>query len=204
MELTNLFTGWKTSTSPRRRQGSAPPQAQGAGHPLDGRYTRRSRRAQRTLDLVLEERARAAFRYQELASTSVITATSPLNKDDARKKWGEQQVQLWRAPMMYRRLAREPQGHRGARVAYYIQEILRGCARRELLVAAHGNSLRPLVMVLERLDTKQILSAGSSQARIDLPFERCIEVEISIWCVRETIALIDQIIGSKSNLFVRA
>jgi len=61
--------------------------------------------------------------------------------------------------MMYRRLAREPQGHRGARVAYYIQEILPRVLRGEnLLVAAHGNSLRALVMVLERLDTKQILS----------------------------------------------
>ena len=84
---------------------------------------------------------------------------SGLNKDDARKKWGEEQVHIWRrsydvAPPGGEVAAR----HAGAHLPYYVQEILPGVLRGErTVVAAHGNSLRALVMVLEKLSPEGIL-----------------------------------------------
>ena len=84
---------------------------------------------------------------------------SGLNKDDARKKWGDEQVHIWRRSYDVPPPGGESLKDTAARVLpYYIQEILPRVLRgQRVLVAAHGNSLRALVMVLERLDTKQIL-----------------------------------------------
>ena len=78
---------------------------------------------------------------------------SGLNKDDARKKWGEEQVHIWR-----RSYDVAPPGGESLRdtlartLPYYVQEILPAVLRgKRTVVAAHGNSLRALVMVLERL-----------------------------------------------------
>jgi 2,3-bisphosphoglycerate-dependent phosphoglycerate mutase len=77
---------------------------------------------------------------------------SGLNKDDARKKWGEEQVHDL-APLLRRAAARrrKPEGHAGAHAALLRAgdpaRVLRG---ERTLVAAHGNSLRALIMVLDR------------------------------------------------------
>src|SRR4029077_10060450 len=83
-----------------------------------------------------------------------------LNKDDARKRWGDEQVLKWRRSYDIAPPGGESLRDTAARVLpYYIQEILPRVLRGErVLVAAHGNSLRALVMVRERLDTKQILN----------------------------------------------
>ncbi|MEO0910146.1 MAG: histidine phosphatase family protein, partial [Pseudomonadota bacterium] len=80
----------------------------------------------------------------------------------ARSKWGEEQVHIWR-----RSYDTPPPGDEGeslkdtgARVwPYYMNEILpRVMAGNTVLVAAHGNSLRSLVMVLDRMTTETITS----------------------------------------------
>ncbi|MGH6663355.1 MAG: histidine phosphatase family protein, partial [Pseudolabrys sp.] len=75
-----------------------------------------------------------------------------LNKDDARKKWGEQQVHVWRRSYDVAPPGGESLRDTAARVLpYYIQEILPRVLRGEqVLVSAHGNSLRALVMVLDK------------------------------------------------------
>ena len=82
-----------------------------------------------------------------------------LNKDDARKKWGDEQVLKWR-----RSYDIAPPGGESLRdtvaraLPYFVQEILPRVLRGErTLVSAHGNSLRALVMVLERLSPDGIL-----------------------------------------------
>jgi 2,3-bisphosphoglycerate-dependent phosphoglycerate mutase len=84
---------------------------------------------------------------------------SGLNKDDARKSWSEAQVQIWRRSYDVPPPGGESLRDTAARVLpYYIQEILPHVMRGEnALVSAHGNSLRALVMVLERLSPKQII-----------------------------------------------
>ena len=83
---------------------------------------------------------------------------SGLNKDDARAKWGAEQVQLWRRSYDVAPPGGESLKDTAARVLpYYIQEILPAVLRgKRVLIAAHGNSLRALVMVLERLSTTEI------------------------------------------------
>jgi 2,3-bisphosphoglycerate-dependent phosphoglycerate mutase len=84
---------------------------------------------------------------------------SGLNKDDARKKWGEDQVLIWRRSYDVPPPGGESLKDTLARaLPYYVKEILPGVLRGErTLVAAHGNSLRALIMVLEKLSPEQIL-----------------------------------------------
>jgi 2,3-bisphosphoglycerate-dependent phosphoglycerate mutase len=83
-----------------------------------------------------------------------------LNKDDARSKWGADQVLKWRRSYAIAPPGGESLRDTAARVLpYYIQEILpRVLGGANVLVAAHGNSLRALVMVLEKLSPDQIIA----------------------------------------------
>jgi 2,3-bisphosphoglycerate-dependent phosphoglycerate mutase len=84
---------------------------------------------------------------------------SGLNKDDARKKWGAEQVLLWRRSYDVAPPGGESLKDTAARVLpYYIQEILPRVLKGDnVLISAHGNSLRALVMVLEKLTPQQIV-----------------------------------------------
>ena len=77
---------------------------------------------------------------------------SGLNKDEARVKWGDEQVHIWRRSYDVAPPGGESLRDTAARVLpYYIQEILPRVLRGEqVLVSAHGNSLRALVMVLDK------------------------------------------------------
>jgi 2,3-bisphosphoglycerate-dependent phosphoglycerate mutase len=82
-----------------------------------------------------------------------------MNKDDARAKWGEEQVLKWRRSYDIQPPGGESLKDTVARaLPYYVQEILPCVLRGErTIVSAHGNSLRALVMVLERLSPEGIL-----------------------------------------------
>jgi 2,3-bisphosphoglycerate-dependent phosphoglycerate mutase len=84
---------------------------------------------------------------------------SGLNKDDARKKWGEEQVHVWRRSYDVAPPGGESLKDTLARtLPYYVQEILPCVLRGErTLISAHGNSLRALIMVLEKLSPEQII-----------------------------------------------
>ena len=83
---------------------------------------------------------------------------SGLNKDEARAKWGEEQVHIWRRSYDINPPGGESLKDTVARaLPYYCQHILpRVLGGQKVLVAAHGNSLRSLVMVLDRLTPKTI------------------------------------------------
>ena len=163
--LTNLFTGWKDvdlTENGVKEARNAGRKLKAQGIRFDVAYTSALKRAQRSLDLILEEMGQSSIPViKNLAlNERDYGDLSGLNKDDARKKWGEEQVHIWRRSYDVPPPGGESLKDTAARVLpYYIQEILPRVLRGEsLLVAAHGNSLRALVMVLERLDTKQILS----------------------------------------------
>jgi 2,3-bisphosphoglycerate-dependent phosphoglycerate mutase len=116
-------------------------------------FTSALKRAQRTLDLILEEMGQTSLpvlRDQALNERDYGDLVG-MNKDDARRKWGEEQVHLWRRSYDVRPPAGESLKDTVARtLPYYIQEILPRVLRGErVLVSAHGNSLRALVMVLD-------------------------------------------------------
>jgi 2,3-bisphosphoglycerate-dependent phosphoglycerate mutase len=85
-----------------------------------------------------------------------------LNKDDAREKWGEEQVHIWRRSFDTPPPGGESLKDTAARVLpYYEAEILPLIrAGKDILIAAHGNSLRALVMRLEGLSPAQILDVN--------------------------------------------
>jgi 2,3-bisphosphoglycerate-dependent phosphoglycerate mutase len=155
--LKNLFTGWRDVDLTEKgvaeaREAGRKLKAQGIK--FDVAFTSALKRAQRTLDLMLEELGQAAipvFKDQALNERDYGDLVG-LNKDDARKKWGEEQVHIWRRSYDVAPPGGESLRDTAARVLpYYITEILPRVLRGErVLVSAHGNSLRALVMVLDK------------------------------------------------------
>ena len=161
--LKNLFTGWKDvdlteAGIAEARAAGRKLKAQGLG--FDIAYTSALKRAQRTLDLMLEEMGQKLpiIRDQALNERDYGDLVG-MNKDDARKKWGEQQVLLWRRSYDIQPPGGESLKDTVARtLPYFIQEILPAVlGGKRTVVSAHGNSLRALVMVLERLSPDGIL-----------------------------------------------
>jgi 2,3-bisphosphoglycerate-dependent phosphoglycerate mutase len=162
--LKNLFTGWRDVGLTEK--GIAEARAAGKrlkaqGLHFDVAFTSALVRAQRTLDLVLEEMGEtniAVFKDRALNERD-YGDLSGLNKDDARKKWGEEQVHIWRRSYDVAPPGGESLKDTAARVLpYYIQDILPPVLRGDnVIVVAHGNSLRALVMVLERLSPEKIV-----------------------------------------------
>ena len=155
--LKNLFTGWRDVDL--TEQGVA--EAREAGRKLkaqgikfDVAFTSALKRAQRTLDLMLTELGQTTipiFRNQALNERDYGDLVG-LNKDDARKKWGEEQVHIWRRSYDVAPPGGESLKDTLARtLPYYVTDILPRVLRGErVLVSAHGNSLRALVMVLDK------------------------------------------------------
>jgi 2,3-bisphosphoglycerate-dependent phosphoglycerate mutase len=162
--LKNLFTGWKDPDL--TSQGIA--EAKDAGRKLkaqglrfDVAFTSVLQRAQHTLDIVLAELGQVGLPTQRNLALNErdYGDLSGLNKDDARKRWGEKQVHIWRRSYDVAPPGGESLKDTLARaLPYYVQEILPCVLRgQRTLVAAHGNSLRALIMVLERLTPEGIL-----------------------------------------------
>jgi 2,3-bisphosphoglycerate-dependent phosphoglycerate mutase len=163
--LKNLFTGWRNPDL--TEQGIEEARATGrklksAGIVPDLYYTSALRRAQHTLDLMLEEMG--------IDNVTIVRNTAlnerdygdlaGLNKDDARAKWGEEQVHVWRRSFDVPPPGGESLKDTAARtLPYYEREILPALKQgKTVLVAAHGNSLRALVMAIEGLTPDEILA----------------------------------------------
>jgi 2,3-bisphosphoglycerate-dependent phosphoglycerate mutase len=162
--LKNQFTGWRDvdltdkGVAEARAAGR---QLKALGLRFDVAFTSALVRAQRTMDLMLEElgqRSLQAIRDEALNERD-YGDLSGLNKDDARKRWGDEQVQVWRRSYDVAPPGGESLKDTAARVLpYYIQDILPRVLRGErVLVSAHGNSLRALVMVLDHLSPQEIV-----------------------------------------------
>src|SRR5690606_1635761 len=162
--LKNLFTGWRNPNL--TEQGIEEARATGkalkaAGIVPDLYYTSALRRAQHTLDLMLEEMGidNVTITRNTALNERDYGDLAGLNKDDAREKWGEDQVHIWRRSFDVPPPGGESLKDTAARtLPYYEAEILPQLkAGKTVLVAAHGNSLRALVMVLAGLDEEAIL-----------------------------------------------
>jgi 2,3-bisphosphoglycerate-dependent phosphoglycerate mutase len=143
-------------------------QARAAGRSLEALglrfgagFTTTLKRAQRTLAFILEELGQTdipVWRDARLDERDYGELTG-LTRAEAIAKWGAESVHLWRRSYDARPPGGESLKDTAARVLpCYIEDVLPRVLRGEnVLVAAHGNSLRALVMVLERLDEKSIL-----------------------------------------------
>ncbi|KQQ47949.1 phosphoglyceromutase [Methylobacterium sp. Leaf125] len=163
--LKKLFTGWRDpeltdlGVEEARNAGRW---LKEQGYGFDVAFTSNLKRAQRTCALILEEMGLEGVETirNEALNERDYGDLSGLNKDDARERWGDAQVHQWRRSYDVPPPGGESLKDTAARVLpYYIQFILpRVMAGERVLVAAHGNSLRALVMVLDGMTTKTIAS----------------------------------------------
>ncbi len=160
----NLFTGWK---NPKLTEKGVK-EAKIAGQALkklklkpDLCFTSALLRAQKTLDIMLDEMGikNMTIIRNEALNERDYGDLAGLNKDDARKKWGEEQVHIWRRSFDVPPPGGESLKDTAKRVLpYFEEEIMPAVMKGQtILVAAHGNSLRALVMQLEGLSPEEIV-----------------------------------------------
>jgi 2,3-bisphosphoglycerate-dependent phosphoglycerate mutase len=163
--LKNLFTGWEDpgltelGIAEARDAGR---RLKGEGLVFDKAFTSVLSRAQHTLQLILQELGQTAVptvRDKALNERHYGDLTG-LNKADAALRWGKEQVHQWRRSYDIAPPGGESLKDTLARVLpYYMREIQPlVLAGRTVIVVAHGNSLRALIMAIEGLSPEQILS----------------------------------------------
>ena len=160
----NLFTGWKDPKLTQKgvdEARKAGDELRQAGYSFDKMFTSDLFRAQETGRIILEQ----------MGTPSILTITDQclnernygdlagLNKDEARKKWGNDQVHEWRRSFDIQPPGGESLKDTAERVLPYfkenvIPELEKGS---NILIAAHGNSLRALVMDLEKIHSEEIV-----------------------------------------------
>ncbi len=165
--LKNLFTGWKDPDLTEKGVSeaiAAGKKLNEMGMKFDVAFTSELTRAQRTCQMILDGVGQSDLTtIRDLAlNERDYGDLAGLNKDDARKKWGEEQVHIWRRSYDVPPPGGESLKDTAARtLPYFITDILpRVMAGQNVLVAAHGNSLRSLVMVLDRLTREEILNVN--------------------------------------------
>ena len=160
----NLFTGWRDPDLTDK----GVEEATRAGHLLkaqdltfDIAYTSVLQRANRTLSLILDQLGQQdleTIRDQALNERD-YGELAGLNKDDARERWGAEQVLIWRRSYDVPPPGGESLKDTAARVLPYYKSKIWPAVRegKNVIVAAHGNSIRALIMYLEELSAKEIL-----------------------------------------------
>ena len=160
----NLFTGWKDPKL--THQGIN--EAVEAGKSLkaedmnfDIMFTSDLFRAQETGRLILKEMDQTDIpfvKHQSLNERNYGDLAG-LNKDDARERWGEEQVHIWRRSFDIPPPGGESLKNTAERVLPYFESEIMPKINEGLnvLIAAHGNSLRALVMQLENIGPEEIV-----------------------------------------------
>ena len=160
----NLFTGWKDP----KLTDLGIQEAIKAGDLLETRnlkfdlmFTSDLFRAQETGRLILEQMNQTDIQVIEDQSLNERNYgdLAGLNKDEAREKWGEEQVHIWRRSFDVPPPGGESLKNTAERVLPYfeIKIIPKVKEGLNILIAAHGNSLRALVMELEKISSEEIV-----------------------------------------------
>jgi 2,3-bisphosphoglycerate-dependent phosphoglycerate mutase len=160
--LENRFTGWvDVPLSPRGIQ-----EAKDAGQKLrsftfDRAFTSVLARANETLRLVLDTIGQTGIPIEKdkALNERMYGELQGLNKDETVKKYGEAQVKIWRRSYDVRPPGGESLKDTAERVLPYYEQTIKPYVLKgdTILVAAHGNSLRALIMELEQLSREQVL-----------------------------------------------
>jgi len=187
----NLFTGWKDPGL--TDQGVA--EAKNAGRLIleqnirfDLMYTSMLSRAQKTGDIILGvlNHKELPIVKNEALNERHYGSLAGLNKDDARKQWGEEQVHIWRRSFDIPPPDGESLKDTADRVLPYFEaeimpKIISGSS---ILIAAHGNSLRALIMKLDSISSEDIV-------KLEIPTGAPIQYEFTS----------DGIVDKKTNLY---
>jgi 2,3-bisphosphoglycerate-dependent phosphoglycerate mutase len=170
--LENRFTGWvDVPLSPKGEEEARESGEKLKDIPIDYCYTSVLKRANDTLDIVLKVSGRTKLPIEKnwALNERHYGALQGLNKAETAKKYGDAQVKIWRrsydvAPPKDK-TELNPEGiseslkdTKARTMPYFNQNILpKVLAGKNVLVAAHGNSLRSIVMDLDKLTEKEVL-----------------------------------------------
>ena len=161
----NLFTGWKDP-------GLTPvgeTEAANAGNLIKEMnikfsimFTSALKRAQITGQMILEaiDQKHIEVLKDQALNERDYGDLAGLNKDDARKEWGEEQVHIWRRSYDVPPPGGESLKNTAERVLPYFNSLIlpKLLEGENILVAAHGNSLRSLVMQLDNLSKEEVIA----------------------------------------------
>ena len=159
----NQFTGWKDPDLTAK----GIEEAHNAGMIINNLkinfdlvFTSALIRAQNTAEIILKEinQSLSTIKNQALNERNYGDLAG-LNKDDARKRWGDEQVHIWRRSYDVPPPGGESLKDTGERVLpFFMKEILpHVCKGKNVLVAAHGNSLRSLIKFLDNISDEDIV-----------------------------------------------
>ena len=159
----NLFTGWTDVELSEKGLLEAKDAGKKLSHiNLDLVFTSNLIRAQKTAEIILEENTKSEnvntikdFRLNERHYGDL----QGMNKDDARKEFGEEQVHIWRRSYDMPPPNGESLKMTAERTLPYFDEMIIPELKegKNILIAAHGNSLRSIVMKLEDIDQESIV-----------------------------------------------
>ena len=159
----NQFTGWKDpglSSKGIEEAKSAGKIIYNLKINFDLVFTSALIRAQNTAEIILKEINQSLTTIKDQAlNERNYGDLAGLNKDDARKRWGDEQVHIWRRSYDIPPPGGESLKDTGERVLpFFMKEILpHVCEGKNVLVAAHGNSLRSLVKFLDKISDEDIV-----------------------------------------------
>ena len=162
--LENRFTGWVDV--PLSEKGIS--EAKAAGDKIkkenlrfDKAYTSNLQRAQNTLKLILEKLGQSTLPVEkdEALNERHYGDLQGLNKAETAKKFGDEQVKIWRRSYDIAPPKGESLKDTAARtLPYFESKVLKDLKDgKNIIVAAHGNSLRSIVMYLDKLTKEQVL-----------------------------------------------
>ena len=162
--LKNLFTGWRDvdlTELGREEAKTGAEKLKARGVKFDIAFTSALKRAQKTNDIILDTLGQTGLKTirDQALNERDYGDLSGLNKDDARAKWGEEQVHIWRRSYDIQPPGGESLKDTGARVWPYYMHVMQPHVLRgeTVLVSAHGNSLRALIMALEGRSGEEIV-----------------------------------------------
>jgi 2,3-bisphosphoglycerate-dependent phosphoglycerate mutase len=160
--LENRFTGWvDVPLSPRGVQEAKNAGDKLRGFKFDRAFTSVLVRANDTLRLALETVGQTTIPVEKdkALNERMYGDLQGLNKSETARKYGDDQVKIWRRSFDVRPPGGESLKDTADRVLPYYERAIKPYLLKgeTILIAAHGNSLRALVMHLENLSRDQVL-----------------------------------------------
>lgn len=171
--LENKFTGWvDVELTPKGIEEAKNAGVKLKGMTFDYAYASDLQRAQNTLKLALETAEHTPLTpvYNKALNERMYGDLQGLDKTETANKYGEDQVKVWRRSFDIPPPNGESLKDTAARVIpYFESEIIPKLKTgKNVVIAAHGNSLRALIMYLEHMTPEQILEfeIGTAQPRL--------------------------------------
>ncbi len=167
--LENRFTGWvDVELSEKGREEAKRAGERLKGIKFDKAYTSTLKRAQDTLATILKitEQVNIPIEKDKALNERMYGELQGLNKAETAKKYGDEQVHIWRRSYDVAPPGGESLKDTAARTLPYFESKIMADVKagKNIIVAAHGNSLRSIVMYLDKLTKEQVLKLNLGTA----------------------------------------